>query len=378
MQALIPHPLLRGDAVPPLRGQGVPISEGHAVHPFRQLLMAGGESEESPAESLEAGPDPAGELLPSEAEEGDQSPPFLPPDVAPDPAIRTESPITGVTPPVVDASLPEAEAEVGEPRQPMGLALGHSKAVEPPRSLPLPVQGAMLGRSLPVERHDHVRPLPLRGVEWAAPLPSTASERAFAALKPGIFVPAASAEATVKVHIGAIGSAGSMPLPADNAHLPFAADDPLREIGSPSQALRSARQMSEPDVPRQITSQLVAMVQVRKSGVADIRLSPEELGRVQLRLSPTDHGVAVQIIAERADTGDLIRRNVDLLIAQLRQEGFDHVDVAFATPQRDGSGRNPAFSTSRSQEGTSPAQPLAESGDETHILLPLGQLDLKL
>lgn len=351
MQALIPHPLLRGDAVPPLRGQGVSISEGHAVHPFRQLFMAEGESEESPTESLEAGPDPA---------------------------IPTESPITGVTPPVVDASLPEAEPEVGERRLRMGLALGHSKAVEPPRGLPLPVQGAMLGHSLPAERQDHGRPPSLRGVEWAAPLPPTASERAFAALKPGIFVPAASAEATVKVDIGAIGSAGSMPLPADNAHLPVAADDPLREIGGPSQALRNAPQMSEPDLPRQISSQLVAMVQVRKSGVADIRLSPEELGRVQLRLSPTDHGVAVQIIAERVDTGDLIRRNVDLLIAQLRQEGFDHVDVAFVTPQRDGSGRNPAFSTSRSQDGTSPAQPLAESGDETHVLLPLGQLDLKL
>ena len=60
----------------------------------------------------------------------------------------------------------------------------------------------------------------------------------------------------------------------------------------------------------------------------DVKLSPEELGRVTLSLGTHDGILNVIVQAERPDTAELIRRSLDLLLAEAKNAGFE--DVAFS------------------------------------------------
>ena len=67
----------------------------------------------------------------------------------------------------------------------------------------------------------------------------------------------------------------------------------------------------------------------------DIRLNPEELGRVQMTLHHMERGLQVQISAERGETLDLIRRHLGDLDRDLRNLGQSGVSFSFAgMPQR--------------------------------------------
>ena len=71
---------------------------------------------------------------------------------------------------------------------------------------------------------------------------------------------------------------------------------------------------------------------VRTSGerAVELRLHPEELGRVQMTLSQDATGtLTVALNVERPETLDLLRRNIDLLGADLRALGYESVDFSF-------------------------------------------------
>ena len=77
-----------------------------------------------------------------------------------------------------------------------------------------------------------------------------------------------------------------------------------------------------------VISQIAEAVRIQKEGSVDVHLSPEELGRVRLSMTPTETGMAVSILAERPETIELIRRHAELLAQELRQQG--HTSVAFS------------------------------------------------
>lgn len=60
----------------------------------------------------------------------------------------------------------------------------------------------------------------------------------------------------------------------------------------------------------------------------EISLSPEELGRVRLSASRTDHGVVLVVQAERPETLELMRRHLPDLMQDLRNMGFANVDYS--------------------------------------------------
>ncbi|WP_170311838.1 flagellar hook-length control protein FliK [Sulfitobacter sabulilitoris] len=77
----------------------------------------------------------------------------------------------------------------------------------------------------------------------------------------------------------------------------------------------------------------------------ELTLNPEELGRVRMTLATHDAGITVTIVAERADTLDLMRRHIDQLNREFQDLGFDNIAFSFAggqrgddpdTPERDG------------------------------------------
>lgn len=94
-----------------------------------------------------------------------------------------------------------------------------------------------------------------------------------------------------------------------------------------------------------VLQQLAMAVRASGTGVTEIWLEPVELGRVTLTLASGESGITVTVAADRPETADLIRRNLDSLSAELRQIGFGSVTYGFA-----GSG-----SGGRSDRGGGPA-----------------------
>lgn len=107
--------------------------------------------------------------------------------------------------------------------------------------------------------------------------------------------------------------------------------------------LVAARQSPEIDSPRRTVDNEVRSHQIARAAAAqiadalkalpegsiDVRLSPEELGRVRLSLVPGEAGLSVTIVAERAETLELLRRHVDLLGDDLRDAGYEGLSFSF-------------------------------------------------
>jgi hypothetical protein len=97
-----------------------------------------------------------------------------------------------------------------------------------------------------------------------------------------------------------------------------------------------------------VLQQLVAAVRSSGAATTEIRLEPVELGRVTLTLSSGETGIVVVVAADRPETVDLIRRNLDSLSAELRQIGYGSVSYSF-TDSGSGAGHGRA-ATLRNRE----------------------------
>lgn len=107
----------------------------------------------------------------------------------------------------------------------------------------------------------------------------------------------------------------------------------------------------------------------------ELRLAPEELGRVTLSFQPDGDGVRVHLVAERPDTLDLIRRHAADLEAELRAAGYDSASFSFASGgrEREGSSEDGGWrQTADSPPDPDPMRP-ADSGSAG-----AGALDLRL
>ena len=94
----------------------------------------------------------------------------------------------------------------------------------------------------------------------------------------------------------------------------------------------------EPVAARSIINQVIQSV-TRSSaeGFVEIRLQPEELGRIRLTMVAGETGMTVQISAERVETLELVRRNIDLLENDLLDHGFEDLSFSFTGEDRDAS-----------------------------------------
>ncbi|WP_375262883.1 flagellar hook-length control protein FliK [Palleronia sp.] len=113
-----------------------------------------------------------------------------------------------------------------------------------------------------------------------------------------------------------------------------------------------------------------------QDGTVELRLSPEELGRVRISMSHHDLGLTVVLNVERDDTLALLRRHASELAAALREAGLGEANIQFADreqpssqdPQRRTPGR--MFGV-LSESGTGVERPtLRPSGD--------GALDIRM
>ncbi|PRY19459.1 flagellar hook-length control protein FliK [Aliiruegeria haliotis] len=93
---------------------------------------------------------------------------------------------------------------------------------------------------------------------------------------------------------------------------------------------------------RNIAPQIVEALQHQHRGILEIRLNPEELGRLQITFANSDSGMQIVINPERSETIDLVRRNLDVLSNELKDLGFEGFSLELGhsgaqdTPDEDG------------------------------------------
>ena len=126
-----------------------------------------------------------------------------------------------------------------------------------------------------------------------------------------------------------------------------------------------------PQQAPQVSAQIAQAIANGPGDVVELTLQPEELGKLRLSLAPTESGITIGVLAERSDTADLVRRHLDQLTQDLRQQGYRDVRFDFGQGGQD---RPPQQSPHRPAEAApamiadpaSPASPvppaLAHSG----------------
>ena len=119
---------------------------------------------------------------------------------------------------------------------------------------------------------------------------------------------------------------------------------------------------------RTATRQIADSIRFPMDGSIEIKLSPEELGRVKLSMLPGDAGtMTVQLTVERADTLELLRRHADLLATDLRDAGYSGIEFSFSregdrNPSSDRSGEACIADDEKATDGASVSN-VAKRGD---------------
>jgi hypothetical protein len=174
----------------------------------------------------------------------------------------------------------------------------------------------------------------------------------------------------------------AQPLPPIGfTNIETATDDPAevqfsikidRQVAVDAPISRSAA--PTPPVANQISTQLPQLLTKVEKQTIELRLDPPELGRVTIHLTTNDQQVTAQVIADRPDTVDLMRRHAELLTATLARAGFSQADLSFQQGHSQGGKEGfSQFQTATiladSEEPALPTQPSASID---------GRLDIRL
>ncbi len=122
-------------------------------------------------------------------------------------------------------------------------------------------------------------------------------------------------------------------------------------------------QSARADVTRAIAGQTAAAIQQRSgSGVVEIALNPEELGRVSIVLNGREDGLHMSIAAERPETLDLMRRHISVLASEFQKLGYGDISFDLGTSadaQHDsGNSKTGSFGESQLSEEDGPTGPV--------------------
>ena len=103
-----------------------------------------------------------------------------------------------------------------------------------------------------------------------------------------------------------------------------------------NQTLERADAAQRQPMAQQVGRQLVEAVGRLVDGSIELRLNPEELGRVRMTLTPAESGMIVSLSVERAETLDMMRRNIAMLGREFAELGYTDVSFDFGASSQDG------------------------------------------
>ncbi len=126
-----------------------------------------------------------------------------------------------------------------------------------------------------------------------------------------------------------------------------------------------------------VVQQIAAALAQSSGQSTQIALNPEELGRVRISLSSNEAGLVVNIVAERPETADLMRRNIDSLLQDFSELGYDNPTFDFQS-DGDTDGESPSKQSPTSSDGMSADVVLTQPEISTPRHTASSGLDLKL
>jgi flagellar hook-length control protein FliK len=98
------------------------------------------------------------------------------------------------------------------------------------------------------------------------------------------------------------------------------------------------------DLAPHVARQMIEVMAQAAHRPTEIALSPQELGRVRMSVVTEDGSITVNIIAERPETLDLMRRHIDQLGQTFKSMGYESINFAFGqgadSGEQNGTGPN--------------------------------------
>ncbi|SFP21537.1 hook-length control protein FliK [Paracoccus pantotrophus] len=131
--------------------------------------------------------------------------------------------------------------------------------------------------------------------------------------------------------------------------------------------------------PRQVMRQISGEAASAHAGRIEIVLDPAELGKVRMVISPGENP-AVIVLAERQETFDFLKRNMDLLAKELRDAGLAGADISFSDGKDGWSSQN-NFPTRKSdflRQGDIRLQPEPITPQENTATSPNSGIDIRI
>jgi len=133
------------------------------------------------------------------------------------------------------------------------------------------------------------------------------------------------------------------------------------------------------DLPQAIAMQIAAAIQKGGPGLKpgiELMLSPQELGPVRLTFTQSETGVTVNVHADRAETLELLRRNIDSLAQEFLDIGYESAEFTFE--RRDAEARDAARSADMDDADSAARVTRGAPDAVTPILLVSDRLDIRL
>lgn len=132
------------------------------------------------------------------------------------------------------------------------------------------------------------------------------------------------------------------------------------------------------DRSAEVGRQLAASLTDLSGRSVEVTLAPEELGRVTMTVATGDSGLTLTLVAERSETLELMRRNIDQLAQEFRDLGFGTLNFAFS---HDGKAQHGAPEPEGADEGDKAAPtrlPTLPPADSRAPATQCDVLDLRL
>lgn len=145
--------------------------------------------------------------------------------------------------------------------------------------------------------------------------------------------------------------------------LDFRSDSTVTSLTRSASQLAMSPVLDRTHLPAHLAGQLAEAAKVLPNRPVELHLSPEELGKVKLTFQVSDTGAMTVVIqAEKADTNDLLRRNIHLLSEEFSSLGYEGSQFEFKG--NDGGGDNDFHDQEHSEDArVSSTSSIADSGE---------------
>lgn len=155
-------------------------------------------------------------------------------------------------------------------------------------------------------------------------------------------------------------------------------DTPAETKSTPSPILPAA---PRPDHQTAVAKQLIEAVKSAQAAdkVIEVALNPAELGKVRMMLTPVEAGISVNILADRSDTLDLLRRHIGDLEQSFMDMGYDDINFSFGQNSSEQSDSGSIFDDDPESVTAQVAQSaIANSASENTLAYASNGIDIRV